>query len=91
MVCLAEQAPWAAQARFALHLARHPRKLAQAIGLKRSLLGIRQLHGAWPVRAEGEGSVERVVLHQDGHEITIPCDVLACGFGLAPNVSIESS
>ncbi len=88
IAAIAEQAPRRAVMRFAARLLRHPPKLAQAAGLAWSLLPLRQLYGAWPVRAEGKGKLERVVLSRGSREETIPCDYLACGFGLVPSLQL---
>lgn len=89
VLAIAEQAPRRAVMRFAAGLARHPAKLAQACGLGLSLLPVRQLYGAWPLRAEGEGRLERVVLARGGgRQETFACDYLACGFGLLPSLQL---
>jgi NADPH-dependent 2,4-dienoyl-CoA reductase/sulfur reductase-like enzyme len=61
-------------------LARHPRKLVQAVRLR---AGLRYVTGCWPVATEA-GSV---VLSRGG---TVACDYLACGFGLVPNTELLS-
>jgi NADPH-dependent 2,4-dienoyl-CoA reductase/sulfur reductase-like enzyme len=63
---------------FGFTLARHPRKLVQAIRLR---MGLRYVTGCWPVSAApGE-----VTLIRGG---TVACDYLACGFGLVPNTEL---
>lgn len=84
VVAVAEQAPRAAVMRFAARLPLHPRKFWQAAGLAISLLPVRQLYSAWPLRAEGDGRLERVVLRTPKGKTAIGCDYLACGFGLLP-------
>lgn len=89
VAAIAEQAPRGAVLRFAASLARHPSKLAQALRLGFSLLPVRQLYGAWPLRAEGEGRLERVVLARgEGRPLVVECDYLACGFGLLPSLQL---
>jgi NADPH-dependent 2,4-dienoyl-CoA reductase/sulfur reductase-like enzyme len=90
---IVEQAPRLAVLRFAARLPRHPQKLFQALGLGLSLLPVRQLYGAWPVRAEGDGKLERVVVSRPGkggklRAETFACDYLACGFGLVPSLPL---
>src|SRR5262249_31016544 len=46
--------------RFAMHLARHPGKLIQAIGFRANLLAIPYLTSCWPIGANGKGKIERV-------------------------------
>lgn len=88
VLAIAEQAPRQAVLRFAAQLPLHPQKLFQALGLGLSLLPVRQLYSAWPVRAEGRGKLERVVIQHQGREETFECDFLACGFGLLPSLPL---
>jgi NADPH-dependent 2,4-dienoyl-CoA reductase/sulfur reductase-like enzyme len=75
---VAEQSPW----RRLVRLAPPPGKLLQAARLK---WGVRYVAGCWPVRAEGDGRIEAVVLSRGG---ALACDYLACGFGLVPNLEL---
>lgn len=81
---IAEQADSGALARFAV--AAH-QKLLEAMKLKR---GIRYLTDCWPVSAEGTDKVEAVVLRRGRREWREPCDYLACGFGLVPNLELPA-
>jgi len=90
VLAIAEQAPWPVVVGFARGLVRHPGKAVQAAVLGTRLLGVRRLYDAWPVRAEGDGRVERVVLHGAGGQETLACDLLACGFGLVPDPRVAS-
>ncbi len=83
---IAEQAPWRTVVRFLAKLTAHPAKLAQACALRGRTAGARYRTGTWPVRAEGDGRIEAVVLSDGTHERRIACDALAVGFGLVPNV-----
>ncbi len=85
---VAEQAPRTRVAAFALRLAAHPAKLAEAVRLRLHLAGTRYVTNCWPVRAEGDGRVAAVVLGGPGGESRHACDYLACGFGLVPNVEL---
>ena len=85
VVALVEQAPAARVAAFGVSLARHPGKLAEAIGYAVRLRGVLVRTGVWVREAEGDGRVERVVT-SDGRRLE--CDVLACGFGLVPNLEL---
>lgn len=87
---IAEQAPFAALARFTSGLLHHPHKLADAVGLRWSLAGIRYLTSCWPVSAQGDGQLRSVTLTRGGKVFTEPCNYLACGFGLAPNTELAS-
>ena len=90
VVCIAEQASHRDVIRFGLSLVAHPRKLVQGIGIEASLRGVERLWESWPVRAEGRDRVERVVIRALGGDREFECDLLACGFGLVPNVRIAS-
>jgi len=87
---VAEQTDPATLNRFARGLARRPAKLAQAVFLRAALLGIPYRSGCWPVAAEGRGKLESVTLRRGGKTWSEPCDYLACGFGLIPNVELAS-
>jgi D-hydroxyproline dehydrogenase subunit alpha len=85
---IAEQAPWSRLLRFGSGLWRHPRKLFQAIDLKWELSGVPFIVNSWPVAAQGELQVSRVVLRGPRGNWVEPCDYLACGFGLIPNLEL---
>jgi NADPH-dependent 2,4-dienoyl-CoA reductase/sulfur reductase-like enzyme len=88
VVAIAEQTPLARLAAFATVLARHPRKMAEGLGYAARLVGVPYRTGAWVRAVEGRGRVERVVM-TDGHrERSLVCDVLACAFGLVPNLEL---
>jgi NADPH-dependent 2,4-dienoyl-CoA reductase/sulfur reductase-like enzyme len=87
---IAEQANQSALVQFTCGLARHPRKLAQAVQLRAALLGIPYLTSCWPVAAEGKGRLESITLHRGRRTWSEPCDYLACGFGLIPNVELAA-
>ena len=88
---IAEQAPQSSLLRFGLRLATHPGKLAQAMSLRTGLLGVPYMTSCWPVSAQGGEKLESVTLHRaNGSTWTVPCDYLACGFGLIPNVELAT-
>jgi NADPH-dependent 2,4-dienoyl-CoA reductase/sulfur reductase-like enzyme len=88
---IAEQAPQSALLRFALRLAGHPGKLMQAMTLRSGLVGIPYITSCWPVSAQGGERLESVTLRRTGGRTwTVPCDYLACGFGLIPNVELAA-
>ena len=91
LVTVAEQAPLGRLARFAAVLGSHPGKLMQAVGI-RLRIGARLSAGTF---------VERAQVDQDGLAVSfvsgspererredLRCDILACGFGLVPNVEV---
>ena len=85
---VAEQAPRLRVWRLAVGLMNNRDRFHQALELRRKLRGVPYLTGCWPIRAEGDGRVERVVLRQGRREWTERCDFLACGFHLVPNTEL---
>ena len=78
---IAEQAAWPAVATFAAQLPRWPSKLLQAFALAHP--GYRA--NSHVLAALGSERLEAVRLRQGGKQLEIPCERLACGFGLIPN------
>ena len=92
VVALAEQADFAAVARFGRRLATQPKKALQALSLARSLAGTAKLFGTWPVRAYGDGRLESVELRRaTGESLDLECDWLAVGFGLRPETRLAEA
>ncbi len=87
---VAEQASDAALYRFTLALVRYPEKLLQALEFGRLLMGIRHRTSCWPIAADGSDKLESVTLYRAGKTWKEPCDYLACGFGLIPNVEVPA-
>ena len=90
VVGIHEQAEAADVRRFGRGLVRHPRKLAQALALLARLRGVPRHHASWPLRAEGDDRVRRVVMRGATEEIVHEIDWLACGFGLVPNLDVAA-
>jgi NADPH-dependent 2,4-dienoyl-CoA reductase/sulfur reductase-like enzyme len=89
VACIAEQAGFRSLLRFGLKLPwLAPAKLAQAIGYQYELLGVPFRTHCWPVQAMGHDRVEAVVLTDGDRRWTEPCDYVACGFGLVPNLEL---
>ncbi len=88
IVCVVEQAPWSRVMRFGFGLLAHPDKLLQGIGIKSRLLGVRCHFAAWPVKAEGDEQVRSVTFADGQRRWSHDCDLIACGFGLVPNVEL---
>lgn len=81
---VAEQASFAAVARFGASLVRFPGKAAQAV----TLADAQYRTSARIVAAQGATQVESVRLLQGGREVEIACERIACGFGLTPNTQL---
>jgi thioredoxin reductase len=86
LIC--EQASWASLARFGSALVRWPAKIIQGIHLKRDLADVPLAANSWVLSAGGHAAVESAVVSRAGRIETIPCDYLACGFHLIPNVEL---
>jgi len=83
---IAEQAGTSALLRFGFSLATRPAKLAQALRLRPA----RYLTACWPVTAHGKDKLEAVSLTRGTRTWREPCDFLACGFGLIPNIELPA-
>jgi NADPH-dependent 2,4-dienoyl-CoA reductase/sulfur reductase-like enzyme len=89
VIAVAEQAIWAKLIRFGLALpGLAPGKLLQGVGYQLQLLGVPYRAGCWPVSAQGGKQLESVTLCTGEKRWIVPCDYLACGFGLIPNVEL---
>jgi hypothetical protein len=85
---ICEQASWNDLAKFSLALFSWPEKIVQGFQLKRDLVGIPFAANSWPVAAHGQQALESVTISRAGKSENIPCDYLACGFHLIPNVEL---
>jgi len=88
IVSMNEQADFGRVMSFGLGLAAHPGKLWQGAQFKWRLRGVPSRFGVWPVRAEGDEQIRSVTLTDGARTWTEECDLLACGFGLVPNVEL---
>lgn len=88
VLLVAEQAAATDLARFAVRLARHPAKLAEAAALRLHLAGVPYRCNAWVERADGDEQLHSVRLRIGRYSERLDCDALAVGFGLVPNIEI---
>jgi D-hydroxyproline dehydrogenase subunit alpha len=88
---VAEQASGTNVAGFGLGLWRRPAKVSQAIRYRASFPGARYRTGTWVAAAHGSTQIESVTLRDGGRTWTAQCDVLACAYGLVPNVELPRS
>ena len=88
MIC--EQASWSSLAAFAATLAVFSGKISQAWQLRKDIAGIPFAANCWTVAAHGERHLESVTVSRGGQVETMPCDYLACGFHLVPNVEMPA-
>lgn len=87
---IAEQAPFHRLASFATSLFFSKNKFAQALAIRRELSGVSFKTSCWPIRAEGRDKLESVTLRRGSKIWKEPCDYLACGFHLVPNIELAS-
>jgi NADPH-dependent 2,4-dienoyl-CoA reductase/sulfur reductase-like enzyme len=83
-----EQAPLGRLAAFSASLLSRPRKILEGLGHALGTGGVRYHAGSWVSAVEGERHVERVMVTDGRRQRTWRCDVLACGFGLVPNLEL---
>jgi NADPH-dependent 2,4-dienoyl-CoA reductase/sulfur reductase-like enzyme len=86
IVAIVEQAPIARVTAFGLLAG--PAKAKEALGYARQLGAVRYRTGAWVRAAHGGQAIERVTVSDGRREWPIDCDLLACGFGLVPNLEL---
>lgn len=91
VVGVLEQAPISRLAAFGFELLAHPAKLLQGAGIRFRLRNTPFLFGAWVSRAQGEGCVQSVTLTNGAKKWDVPCDLLACGYGLVPNTELAQA
>ncbi|GLH71715.1 oxidoreductase [Geothrix limicola] len=84
VLTVAEQAPNRALVSLIPGLLARPKLLLQAL----PFLSLPTQAGAWVTRAEGEGRLERVHLNTPKGARVLEADLLACGFGLVPNLDL---
>jgi NADPH-dependent 2,4-dienoyl-CoA reductase/sulfur reductase-like enzyme len=85
---ICEQASPVRLARFSTALLGHRDKIAQALQLKKDLVGVPFSASSWPLAAHGQKGLESVTISRNGKSQVIPCDYLACGFHLVPNIEL---
>src|SRR5579863_8095414 len=87
---ICEQASWSDLASFSLALFGWPGKILQGFQLKRDLAGVPFAANSWPLAAQGRQTLESMTISHAGKAENIPCDYLACGFHLVPNIELPS-
>lgn len=88
MVC--EQASWWQLTKFGFSLLKYREKIVQGRALRKEFSGVPFVPSAWPVAAEGDGVLEKVLISRAGKIQKIDCDFLACGFHLVPNTELAA-
>ncbi len=73
---------------FSAGLLTEPAKMLQALKLKWALRGVPYITDCWPVAAHGKDKLTGVTFRSGKRTWDQPCDYLACGFGLVPNIEL---
>ena len=90
IVAICEQASLSRFIPFCASLLGEPAKVMQGIEYALSTFGSKTYTGCWPVAAHGEEMLQSVTLRQDRRQWEVPCDYLACGFHLVPNLELPA-
>lgn len=90
VLLIAEQTSQAKFLKFGFGLWRDPKKLFQAMNLRRKLLGVSYLTDTYITSAKGINKLEAVNLTRNGKNWRVECDFVACGFHLVPNTELAS-
>ncbi len=83
-----EQAPWSRLVVLAASLAALPGKLVEGAQYRWQTRGVPYKPGWWVKCALGETRLEAVVVSDGKDQREIPCDDLACGYHLVPNLEL---
>lgn len=88
VAAIIEQAAWPRLARFALDLLATPAKVTQALQLACRLRDVPYLRDSYVLSAHGDDALRAVTLQRGARTERWDCDLLACGYGLLPNVEL---
>ena len=85
---VADQAPLARMASFALGLWRAPAKILDGARYRSAFARTPYKTGTWVTRANGDEVVREVVITDGRSTQTLPCDILCVGYNLVPSVEL---
>ena len=88
IVGVAEQASLGRLAAFGAGLWYSPRKVVESLGYGARLVGARYRAGSWVREVQAHGGALRATLSDGRRTWSWDCDVLACGYGLVPNLEL---
>lgn len=88
IVSICEQARWNDLACFSVGMLTSPPKLAEALHYGRKIFRVPFRADCWPVAAQGDCRLQSAVLSNGIKTWELPCDYLACGFHLVPNLEL---
>ena len=91
IVCVAEQASRMQLARFALGTLRYsPFKMVEGMGNTWHYFPAPYRLNNWIKEARGDSQVREVVLTNGKKQRTVPCDMVACAYGLVPRLELAA-
>jgi NADPH-dependent 2,4-dienoyl-CoA reductase/sulfur reductase-like enzyme len=91
VLTICEQTPLTRLARFSMALFGHPKKLAEGLRYRGALAKVPYKAGWWPVAAHGrDGHLHAVTISNGHRQLSVTCDLLACGFHLVPNLELPA-
>ncbi|MBV9304222.1 MAG: NAD(P)/FAD-dependent oxidoreductase [Acidobacteriaceae bacterium] len=85
---IAEQAEWRSVAGFGIRLSKNLGKLFQARSLRLALRSSRYTFSTWVEAAHGKDRLENAQVRTGAKVWREPCDYLAVGYGLKPNIEL---
>ncbi len=90
VLCIAEQARRTRVLAFGASLAWHPRKLREAVKLKRATRPIPRQYSTWPLAIRARSQSLEIDLTRKPESAaavtkTLECDLIGCGFGVVPD------
>ena len=88
IAAICEQASARRLAALGAHILTNPAKLMQAFAYRGRTLRAKFLASCFVVAAYGDQKLQSVTLSRNGKQWTEPCDYLACGFHLVPNLEL---
>lgn len=86
-----EQTTFKQLSKFGLGLLATPSKITQAVSLWRRLHSVVYRSNSYVQAAVGSDKISSVRVNIQGEQHELPCDMLACGYGLIPNVDIAAA
>lgn len=87
---IVEQSPLNQLASFGLKLWATPEKIKQSLQLAWALKDSRYWSNSYVAAAQGKDTLTQIQVQHGDKIDTIPCDLLACGYGLIPNTELAA-
>lgn len=91
IVGIYEQSSWSHLTQFAASLLKRPSLLWSALGYSAALRNVPYRCGWWPISADGDDRLRSLTVTNGTRRKTLRCDLVACGFHLAPSTELQSA